>query len=391
MIRNALASKTSSGCAAALVFLLTSGPAAAATLLVTTRADSGAGSLRAAVAAALAGDTVAFAPAINGVTIVLTSSEIVIDRNLIVLGNGVNATRISGANARRVFNISSAAAVVSISGLSLLAGNAGDAGSGGAIRNVGDLSLDAVRLQSNRAGVSGGAVYSVANNTAGVSGRLRVSSSTFDDNRIDASNCGSGAAIRSEGAGSQTVLINSTLSGNIAGSNCSGGAIGFNDGSLIVVSSTLGPNQGGSSGGNVYKGSRVAAMTMRNSVLVEGTAALNPDLHGASAGLMSDGHNLVGNRGDGAGFVASDLPMATAPLLDVLRMSLVGQTPVRIPMAASPLVDAVGAGSCVDAGGVALLAVDQRGVARPQAAACDIGAAERSFVIDELLFRDGFE
>ncbi len=374
-----------------LICLLASGQAAAATLLVTTTADSGAGSLRAAVAAALAGDTIAFAPAINGVTIVLTSSEIVIDRNLIVLGNGANATRISGANARRVFNISSTAAVVSISGLSLLAGNAGDAGSGGAIRNVGDLRLDAVRLQSNRAGVSGGAVYSVANNPAGVSGRLRVSGSTFDDNRIDASNCGSGAAIRSEGAGSQTVLINSTLSGNIAGSNCSGGAIGFNDGSLIVVSSTLGPNQGGGSGGNIYKGSLAAAMTMRNSVLVEGTAVLNPDLHGASAGLVSDGHNLVGNRGDAAGFVGSDLPAATAPLLDVLRLSQAGQTPVRVPMASSPLVDAVGAGACVDAGGVAVLAVDQRGVARPQAAACDIGAVERSFVIDELLFRDGFE
>ncbi len=377
--------------AAALGALLAAGSAGAATLLVTNPNDSGAGSLRAAVAAAQAGDTIAFAAALNGATIVLSSSEITIDRNLIVLGNGATATRISGANARRMFNITSEAAVVQISALSLLAGNAGDAGSGGAIRNVGDLRLDAVRLQSNRAGVSGGAVYSLASSTTGVSGRLSVRNSTFDDNRIDALTCGSGAAIRSEGASAQTLVINSTLSGNVAGANCSGGAIGFNDGSLVVVSSTLGPNQGGSSGGNIYKGSRLAALTMRNSVLVDGTAVVNPDLHGASAGLLSDGHNLVFLRGDATGFVASDLPGNTPPLLDALRLSLAGQTPVRVPMASSPLVDAVGAGSCVDAGGVVALTGDQRGVARPQGAACDIGAVERSFTVDELLFRDGFE
>ncbi len=61
-----------------------------ATLTVTTTADSGAGSLRDTIAAASAGDTIQFAPALNGQTITLTTAKIVIDKNLVIDGPGAS-------------------------------------------------------------------------------------------------------------------------------------------------------------------------------------------------------------------------------------------------------------------------------------------------------------
>src|SRR3954447_4092298 len=60
------------------------------TLTVTSAADSGAGSLRADVAAAHNGDTVAFAPSLAGQTITLTSGELLINKNLTITGLGAS-------------------------------------------------------------------------------------------------------------------------------------------------------------------------------------------------------------------------------------------------------------------------------------------------------------
>lgn len=358
------------------------------TRVVTTIADAGTGSLRAAVAGAPDGTQITFDPALNGQVITLTSAPIVIATALTITGNGASNTRISGANARRLFEVSSSAAGgTAIRNLTLASGNAGNAGSGGAILNTGVLRLEGVRLTGNRAGISGGAVL---NQRSGAGGSLVVRGSVFDANTIDAADCGSGAAIRSEGAGASVLIVNATVAGNTAGPACSGGAIGIGNGSLEVIASTLGPNTGGRSGGNLYKGARAATIVMRNTVLVEGAASLNPDLHGAAIGFASLGSNLVGNRGDAAGFVASDLAAGTPAMLGALQPSGAAALPARVPMAGSPLLDSVAVAGCVDVGG-GPLTVDQRGVVRPQGPACDIGAVERTFGLDELLFADGFE
>ena len=356
---------------------------------VTTTADSGTGSLRAALAGAPAGTLVTFDPALDGQVITLTSAPIVIGAAVTIRGNGAANTRISGASARRVFEIpSSTAGEVVLVDLAIGQGNAGEAGSGGAILSQASLRLEGVRLTANRAGISGGAILHQAVGAA--SAGLVVRGSTLDGNTIDAPDCGSGAAIRSEGAGAAVVIVNSTLAGNTAAAACSGGALAIGAGTLAVVSSTLGPNVGGRSGGNIYKGARAATISLRNTVVVEGAAALNADLHGAAAGLLSLGHNLVGDRGDASGFLGSDLPGGTPAMLGAPAASGVSPLPVRVPMAASPVVDAVPVGDCIDAGG-GPLASDQRGVLRPQGPACDIGAVERSFGVDELLFGNGFE
>jgi hypothetical protein len=52
-----------------------------------------------------------------------------------------------------------------------------------------------------------------------------------------------------------------------------------------------------------------------------------------------------------------------------------GPTPTNLPALNSPAVDAVPLGYCTDASG-APVTTDQRGVSRPQGAACDIGSVE---------------
>src|SRR5437667_12200717 len=93
----------------------------AATLIVTTTADHGVGSLRAAIAAANDGDTIQFDPALNGQTIVLTSGELAISKNITVNGPGANLLTVSRASTAarfRVFDIISGHTVM-IAGLTI--------------------------------------------------------------------------------------------------------------------------------------------------------------------------------------------------------------------------------------------------------------------------------
>src|SRR5689334_5221716 len=88
---------------AVVVLVLTGylGTAQAATLTVTNASDSGAGSLRQAIATAASGDTIVFDTA--GVfaapqTITLTSGQLVINTSLTIQGPGARQLTVSGNN-----------------------------------------------------------------------------------------------------------------------------------------------------------------------------------------------------------------------------------------------------------------------------------------------------
>src|SRR5437016_14194557 len=83
-------------------------PQRATTLIVTTTADSGPGSLRQALADAQDGDTIQFDPALNGQTILLTTAELVINKNITISGPGpdlLSVSRSPTAPQFRIFHI----------------------------------------------------------------------------------------------------------------------------------------------------------------------------------------------------------------------------------------------------------------------------------------------
>ena len=79
----------------------------AATITVTNTNDSGADSLRDALASASDGDTINFDPSLNGQTITLTSGELVIPKSVMISGPGANNLTVSGSFPNRVFHVGS--------------------------------------------------------------------------------------------------------------------------------------------------------------------------------------------------------------------------------------------------------------------------------------------
>ena len=207
-------------------------------------------------------------------------------------------------------------------------------------------------------------------------------------------------------------LINSTLAGNaalggssvrrITGNSGSGfgGAVFNLNGTLNIVHSTLADNRvaaglagstpGDADGASVYNlaydsaREREAKLTLRNSILAGG----------------NDDHNLVSKQ---PGFTRAGANLATATVIfegaNIVEGSVVDSSSGPSPLSAdsrlgtladntglpatmalapdSPALDAAPSGSCTDLDGNPL-AVDQRGVARPNGAACDLGAFENT-------------
>jgi hypothetical protein len=108
-------------------------------LTVTSNADSGPGSLRAAIAAAPSGAAIRFAKQVHKIT--LTSGQLQITQSLDIEGPGANKLTISGNDTSRVFDIEGTMAVI-ISGLTITHGRADGTinhpGIGGAIYHNGE-------------------------------------------------------------------------------------------------------------------------------------------------------------------------------------------------------------------------------------------------------------
>jgi hypothetical protein len=235
--------------------------------LVVNAEDSGVGTLRQAIADAAPGETVSF-DLVQGSTIKLTSGELVIDKNLSIVGPGASALSVSGGNQSRVFRVTSDANV-QISGLTIrdgtvfgldgVSGRAATDGNGGDILNSGTLTLSECTISG---GLSVGGSSLVGNrgsngNGGGIdnSGTLTLNNCAVSDNRAvggggtPAGGDAGGGGIRNQAAGKLTIA-NSAVSGNEAqggstghgsGGNASGGGI-LNSGSLDIVNSTVSNN-----------------------------------------------------------------------------------------------------------------------------------------------------
>lgn len=108
--------------------------------------DNGTGSLRDMIECVLPGGIINFSlPSMS--QIILTSGEIIITKDLTLLGSGTTNLTISGNNASRIFHITSGNSFV-LKNLSLKDANA-PAPNGGAIFVEGSLSLENILLQNN--------------------------------------------------------------------------------------------------------------------------------------------------------------------------------------------------------------------------------------------------
>ncbi|WP_372789817.1 choice-of-anchor Q domain-containing protein [Paraconexibacter sp.] len=157
-----------------------------------------------------------------------------------------------------------------------------------------------------------------------------------------------GGAIRVAG-GSTIDVRRSTIAANAAPL---GAGVSVQSGSVSFVQSTVAGGLGGGADLDTAAGATVQA---RATVLGGCTGA----------GVTSLGANL--DAGTGCGLAAPGDRSGADPQLAALGEAG-GPTPTRLPLAGSPLLDA---DPGCPAGGL-----DQRGVARPQGGACDIGAVE---------------
>jgi hypothetical protein len=302
------------------------------TLTVTNNLNSGAGSLRAEIAAAQNNDTIVFAPSLDGKTITLTTSELDITKNLTIQGPGTGQVAVSGGNFYRVFEVR-ANTNVSLSRLTITQGNSYY---GGGIFNGGTLTVSACTLSSNHAasvGAQGGGIY------IALGGVATLTNCTFVGNR--AAGCGGGLFVD---RGTVT-LTNCTLSGNSA-----------------------------SEGGGIYVSPSVYFFVDLTNTIVAGNHALNgPDIYGRVGG----DHNLVGNAAGSSGIVngvnGNIVGGNGNPVINALLGPLQNNGGPTQTMALLPGSPAIGHADNSQAP-----ATDQRGVTRLDLAGetTDIGAFE---------------
>jgi predicted outer membrane repeat protein len=224
------------------------------TLTVTNNLDSGAGSLRAEIAAARNGDTVVFAPALNGQTITLTSGELLIKNTMTITGPGAGNLSVSGNHASRVFELGRQAHSVALSGLTISNGVSG-LGGGIFLQGGSALTVTNCTLSGNTASIGGG-IFS--------GGTLVVTGCTLSGNTATSTTYGGGGIYS---AGSPATVSGCTLSGNSA---FRGGGIYSDLGPLTVSGCTLSGNSATAAGGGIYVG---GTATIQNSTSITGNTA----------------------------------------------------------------------------------------------------------------------
>jgi hypothetical protein len=287
------------------------------TLTVTNTDDAGPGSLRQALADAADGSVIQFAPGVAGQTIVLTS-VLKVGRTITIEGPPQGVT-ISGNLATRVFETFED---VVMRNLSIVNGRE-SIGAGILIVDR-QVTLDHVLVANNEAGTWGGGIYA-------------------------SDNSGTPAL----------VLVNSTISGNVA--EFFGGGIKVDGGTVLMRNSTITANASGEGGGISMSDGN---LSLRNSIVagnsnLTGTVnncALEPGVSSTASGANLSSDDTCG---DGVTTVAD-------ARLDPLS-SNGGPTPTHALLVDSP---------AIDAGALCTETTDQRYVARPQGTSCDLGAFE---------------
>jgi len=345
-------------------------------------------------AAVLAGGVINFNCGIEVVTI----STNINATDQVVTVDGGGKIVLSGSNFFQIFNLYGNANLT-LKNISLTQGDAGSGGaifiggqaqatiynsfiysnhsssSGGAIINYGILTIRNSTLGSNFADADGGAIYNdggvltlhntyLINNHAVnggainlLSGTLVVGASAFRSNGVT----GMGAGVRIENGTAQ--FENSTFSNNQADQ---GGGVYISNGTAILTNLTFNENRADSAGAFYNSGGQTTVSnTIFTGSLDEAGTSLSLNCDGPV--MISAGRNLISDNSCFPRPSPSGDLFLTDPLLGVWEIP--GH--VYIPQPGSPALDY----------GISCPAFDQLGTPRPQGAACDVGSAERGWLL----------
>lgn len=344
----------------------------AATITVTNTNDSGAGSLRAAIAAVAPGDTIAFSNTTAGGqtnfydgtprTIALASALPNVALNIIITGPApdlltVMRSTAAGTPAFRIFTISNGTAsgpTVTISGLTisngLVNGSGLATGSGGGIYvDRGTLNLRNVEVTGNSA-VSGGGL---SNNGLGGSGTVTLYGCAFFSNSASAVG---GGAINFGGTLTSQNSTFASCSAQQGGAIYSANSTTSGSSALTLVNSTFTGNSASSGGTAIYNavsGGTAASVQISNTIFA-GDINAGTTITNNGGSVQSGGYNLSNDNGGGFLTAATD-QINTDAKLGILQ-SYPRRTHFYAPEPGSPAVDK---GKDFAGNG------DQRGLPRP--------------------------
>ncbi len=247
-------------------------------------------------------------------------------------------------------------------------GNVAESGGAIANRDTGNMvNVSRSIFSQNRGSLGGGAIA----NRGGATNTVNVTDTAFIDNQAD----GGGGLSNSAGV---VTVTNSTFANNNGGgqggglwnsgvlhvvnntiynnnADIGGGILNMMGGAVDITNSTLSDNRVIYDGGGIYNYEN-STVTLKNTIISNSPAGNNC----AGAMVTDGGGNLVWGDTTCPGTNADPLlgPMADNG----------GTTQTMALLRGSPAIEAGNAANCP--------ATDQRGVARPQAARCDIGAFE---------------
>ena len=307
------------------------------------------------------------------------TENLVPNHNLYFLGAGMHATILDGGSVGTV--ITGGSYNLFFQDLTIRHGHTPDGG-GGIAQSGGALILNRVLVTGNVAAYGGGIISSgpftmtdsvVSDNTAnaGSGGGLFLQGSALSEDLINVTISGNTATSYSGGlhdqaAGSTLNLTNATISGNTAKLN--GAMTVTNTATANILNTTIAGNHFSTDGANGGIGN-YATVYFKNSLLT-GNDARNCG-NGTGGLMITLGHNL--ESGNTCSFsLTSDLPNTDPQLGPLADNGGPTQTHAlldgNILHPRSPAIDAGTDTGCPS--------TDQRGVARPQGAHCDIGAFE---------------
>ena len=272
----------------------------------------------------------------------------VITSPITINGNGATVQRSSAPATPdfRIFLVSNGPSQLTLNSLTVRGGKGiADGWGGNGLLNTGIVRLENCTVTQNTGGDGGGILN--------YNGTLTVLNSTISYNTGYGGRTGGGIWNLSSYGISTVAIINSTIFENRAD-----GAPGFQGRGDAVADSFSLPG----------------SIIVKNSILASPTQGLGNDLSIAGGVVTSLGHNIVGDASGALIFTGPGDLNSINPMLGPLAANG-GPTQTHSPLPGSPAINAVPLAYLTDAIGNPVT-TDQRGVARPQGAAGDIGAVE---------------